>query len=231
VVIVFWLGVWQLIALAAGSPIIVATPVQTATALVHLVGTAGFWGPLLASLGRIALGLVAGAVAGAALGALPWPWAQALVEPIVRVARAVPVVSFVIVILLWWGPDQLTVVVAALMTAPVIFAAVREGLAARSPALTEVARIYGAGRADFFREVTWPAVVPFLRAAGQVSVGLAWKAGVSAEVIGLPAHSIGERMYQARLTLATADVLAWTVTLVALAWAGERAVAILLRRV
>jgi ATPase subunit of ABC transporter with duplicated ATPase domains len=59
---------------------------------------------------------------------------------------------------------------------------------------------------------------------------MAWKAGVSAEVIGLPSGSIGERLYQAKLYLATGDLFCWTGVIVALSFGFEKLVLHLLAR-
>jgi NitT/TauT family transport system permease protein len=75
-----------------------------------------------------------------------------------------------------------------------------------------------------------PAVLPHLLAACQVGVGLAWKSGITAEVIGLPQGSIGERLYQAKIFLSTADLFAWTIVIIALSFLFERVVRALLTR-
>lgn len=229
---VFWLVVWQLVAMAVGHEYLLASPVQVGGALLRLLPTAEFWRSLAISSVRIAAGLILGVGIGIAFAALAHvsAWANTLLGPFFRALRAVPVVSFVILVLIWTGPNALTVVAAAVMVAPVVFAAVQAGLAARNRELSEVAQVFGAGFADRFWAVTWPSVAPYLASAVHTAVGLAWKAGVAAEVIGLPAGSIGGRLYDARLTLATADVLAWTVVIVLAAWCFERVVLALFRR-
>jgi len=230
--VAFWLLVWQLVAMAVGHEFLLASPLQVGAALLRLLPTAAFWRTLATSALRIAAGLSLGLFLGIALAALAHlsSWADLLLSPFFRALRAVPVVSFVILVLIWTGPNALTVAAAAIMVAPVAFAAVQAGLAARSLELSEVAQVFGAGFVDRFWAVTWPGVVPYLASAAHTAVGLAWKAGVAAEVIGLPHGSIGERLYDARLTLATADVLAWTVVIVLAAWVFERVVLAIVQR-
>ena len=47
-----------------------------------------------------------------------------------------------------------------------------------------------------------------------MALGLTWKAGIAAEIIGIPDGSMGEMLYNAKLYLATADLFSWTVTIV-----------------
>ena len=58
---------------------------------------------------------------------------------------------------------------------------------------------------------------------------MSWKAGVAAELIGMAVGTVGERIYQAKLLIETADLLAWTVLVVAASWACERVLVWLLR--
>ena len=55
-----------------------------------------------------------------------------------------------------------------------------------------------------------------------MALGLCWKAGVAAEVIGLPAGTIGERLYTAKIYLQTPDLFAWTAVILALSAIFER---------
>ncbi len=75
-----------------------------------------------------------------------------------------------------------------------------------------------------------PSVKPFFLSATSVALGLAWKAGVAAEVIGIPTGSIGEMLYQAKLYLETADLLAWTVMIVITSVAFEKLFMLLTRK-
>jgi NitT/TauT family transport system permease protein len=67
-------------------------------------------------------------------------------------------------------------------------------------------------------------------AACSLSLGLSWKAGVAAEVMGLPPGSIGEQFYQARIFVDTAGILAWTVVVVAFSFLFEKAFLAVLQR-
>ena len=81
-----------------------------------------------------------------------------------------------------------------------------------------------------YKKIIGLAVLPFLLAGCATSLGMSWKAGVAAEVIGVVAGSLGERLYDAKIYIQTADLLAWTVVIVALSALFERLVLVLLRR-
>lgn len=225
-VVAFWLAVWQGAAVAAGSDLLLAGPVDVLVRLVELAGTGDFWATVGRTAGRIATGFAAAAVLGvlAAAVAAGSRVVDALLGPFMTAVRAAPVVSFIILVLLWVDSGRLATVVSLLMVLPIVYANVREGIRNRDPALLEAAAVFDVPWLRRVPAVDVPAVLPYLLAACRVGVGLAWKAGVAAEVIGLPDGTVGERMYQAKVLLSSADVLAWTVVVVLASVATERLV-------
>ena len=66
-----------------------------------------------------------------------------------------------------------------------------------------------------------PHTLPYFLSACKSSLGLAWKAGIAAEVLALPALSIGKQLNESKLYLETTDLFAWTVVVVLLSLALE----------
>lgn len=230
---VFWLAMWQAAAVAVHRDFLLASPLQVASTLVDLAPTADFWATVGWSLGRIALGFAGAAVIGAALAisAAAWPIAKTLWEPAIAAIRSAPVVSFIILLLLWTDSSHLPVFTSLLMVLPVMYANVLQGIAQRDKAMLEAAAVF---RVPFRRRlvaIDIPAALPFLAAACRVGVGLAWKSGIAAEVIGVADGSIGERLYEAKVFLDSAELFAWTIVIVLLSVACERLVIRALRSV
>jgi NitT/TauT family transport system permease protein len=64
--------------------------------------------------------------------------------------------------------------------------------------------------------------MPYFRTAVSLGLGLCWKAGVAAEVIGLPAGSVGEQLYNAKVYYMMPDLFAWTAVIVLVSVVFER---------
>jgi len=230
--VAFWLVVWQVGAWAVGHQVLLVSPGRVLARLAELAPTGPFWATVGYSLGRIGLGFCLAVVLGfgLALAASLNPWLAALVDVPVRAIRSVPVVSVIILILIWASAAWLSVTVSCLMVLPIVYANAAEALAQPRAHLDELARVFALPWVRRWWAITLPGLLPYLVAACRVGAGLAWKAGISAEVIGLPRGSVGERLYQAKLYLSSADLFAWTVVVVALAFACERVVLWLLGR-
>jgi NitT/TauT family transport system permease protein len=157
------------------------------------------------------------AVTGAA-----WPVARALWQPAIAAIRSAPVVSFIILLLLWTDASHLPIFTSLLMVLPVMYANVLQGILQRDKALLEAATVFRVPLRRRIPAIDIPAMLPFLAAAARVGVGLAWKSGVAAEVIGVATGSIGERLYEAKVFLSSTDLFAWTIVIVVMSVACER---------
>jgi len=220
------------IAMVVNQAIVVASPIQVLGALGRLVATGPFWHTAWTSFWHISTGFALAICLGTLLTwvATLHRFVDALLALPIRAMRSVPVVSFIILLLIWGGSAWLSTIVSCLMVLPVAFDNIGVGLRETPVELHEMTHVFKVPPWRAFRAVTVPAVLPFLIAACRVGVGLAWKSGVSAEVIGLPTGTIGERLNMAKLYLATGDLFAWTVVIVALGLGTEKLVSWLLTR-
>lgn len=226
---VFWLLVWQLaaMALAAAYPhgeLLLASPLASLARLGELAVTAAFWQAVGWSACRILGGFLLSCVTAAALASLAarYPRAEELLAPLVAAVKATPAASFIILALVWLDSRQLPLFIAFLMVFPTVYLNLLEGIRQTDGKLLEMAQVFRVPLSRRLRGIYLPQVLPYFRSAASLGLGLCWKAGVAAEVIGLPAGSMGERLYTAKIYFQTADLFAWTAAIVAVSAAFER---------
>ena len=229
-----WVILWQTAAVFLGHDgLFLATPVQTVHALAALVPTAAFWQRICFSALRILAGFLLAVAGGLLLGACGarWRWVQIFIDPAMQLIRAMPVASFVILALLWVRSANLSVIVSFTHVLPVVYAGVQGGIADTDPQLLEMARVYRLPLTARLRYIWLPGLFPSFCESCIAAMGMCWKSGVSAEVIGLPDHSVGDALYRAKITLSTPDVFAWTLVIVLLSALLSALAAHLLRAV
>ncbi len=224
-----WLGVWQAagMALAALYPhgdLLLATPVEAARRLGEMALTAAFWQTVALSAGRIFGGFAIACVLAVVLAAAAarWRWVRELLYPAVAAIKAVPVVSFIILALVWLESRQLSLFISALMAFPPVYLNVLTGITTADTQLLEMARVFRVPLRRQLRDIYLPHVLPYFRSAVSLALGLCWKAGAAAEVIGLPAGTVGENLYNAKVYFQTPDLFAWTAVIVAVSVAFEK---------
>ena len=128
--------------------------------------------------------------------------------------KTIPVASFIIFVLIWFSSQNLAVLISFLMVLPVIYTNVLDGIRATDPQLLEMAQVFQIPTARKIRYLYVPQVMPFFQSGCSVALGLCWKSGIAAEVIGMPQGSIGEKLQQAKVYLDTPDLFAWTLVII-----------------
>lgn len=228
----FWLAVWQCAAMAIGQEVFLVSPVQALRTLLELLPQAAFWRRAAFSSGRILLGFGLGAAAGTLLAAAAElsPLADTLLAPVMQLVKATPVASFIILALVWVRGSSLSVLISFLMVLPVLCGAVRTGIRGADVQLREMARVFRLPLGRRLRAIWLPAVLPAFRQGCSVALGICWKSGIAAEVIGLPNGSIGDALYRAKITLSTGELFAWTFVIILLSTGFEKLFLALLDR-
>jgi len=230
--VLVWLIIWQLVSMGLDSDLLLVSPAKAVYRLGQLMCEAVFWRSVAFTLSRILAGFLLAAAAGSALaaGAFRHRRLWELLAPVMLVMKSVPVASFIILALIWFSPGNLSVLISFLMVLPVIYTNVYSGIQSADRQLLEMAWVFRLSKLRMVRYIYLPHVLPFFYSACSVSLGMSWKAGVAAEVIGIPKGSVGERLQQAKVYLDTPDLFAWTLVVVITSLFFEKVVLFLIKR-
>lgn len=226
IVLLFWIGIWALASLKVGQELLIPSPLTVLKHLIAIIKGGSFFTILLTSLLRVLGGFVFGCLFGVVLAVISAPseWIRALLKPIVRIASSVPVTSFSILAMLWIPYTYVPVFIAGLLVTPLIYGNVTTGINETDPSLLEVGKIYRFSRTKMLKFIYIPSVLPYFYSGAVTALGLAWKAGIAAEVLSLPKNAVGAQMYYSKLYLETADLFAWTAVVVIFSYIFEKLV-------
>ncbi len=225
------IALWHAVSLIVGMDMLLASPLKVLQRLGTIWREKDFLSTVLYSLGRIFGGFLLAFLLGIGL-ALPagrFRTLEILLWPYVVTIKSVPIASFIILCLIWFTYSQMTVFIAFLIAFPVIYTNVLQGIRSTDPQLLEMAQLFRVRGIRKLFYVQLPGIMPFLTSACGVAIGMAWKAGVAAEVIGVINGSIGQKLYDAKVYFQNADLLSWTLIIILLSVAGEKLFVLLLR--
>lgn len=199
-------------------------------ALAANAATGAFWEALGGSGASILSSTLAACATGTLLGLLAarWEALASFLAPPIHLMKAAPIACVAVILLLIAGSEAATGIVVAIVALPPFYFAAREASENQPTELHELLTVYRAGHLRRFLAVTWPACLPFFQAAAKTAVAMAWKAGVTAELLSLRSLTIGEAIYRAKLSLDMANVLSWLIVIIALSWLCEKAAVALL---
>ena len=229
--IAFWVGLWWIAALLVGKEGIRPTPDRVCVSLWE----ACLDGQLFLRAGKSLLGIAAGYLAGVTVGFLlsfataRVGFLHTLFSPLLTVVRATPVASFILILWVFFARETVPAVSVMLIVTPIVWANCETGFLSKDKKLSEVARVYSFSFVKSLRYLYLPSVYPYFRTALLTAMGMAWKAGVAAEVLCTPDGTLGQMIWASKRDIQTADLFGWTVVVIAVCCALEKLLGLLLK--
>ena len=223
--VAFWILLWHFEYLAVGQTILVPSPLSVFKRLFELCAESSFWLSVATSLLSVISGLFLGTVLGIILAVLTAksPLLKNLFSPVLHVIKATPVASFIILAILWLSVENVPAFTAMLIVLPTVWANTEKGILSVDNDLLQMGKAFGLSAKEIFARITVPSVKPFFTAALNSAVGMAWKAGIAAEVICPHGKSMGAALHDSKIYFETVDTFAWTVAVIILSVALEKA--------
>lgn len=232
VAVVIALLVWQVAAMLIGEHLLLVTPITVVKRLFSLLTEADFFRTIIYSFLRIVSGFFLGLLIGSLMAILAGRFhiAKIMFWPYMVTIKSVPVASFIILCLIWLTSSSLSIFISFLMVLPIIYTNILQGIESTDQKLLEMTQVYRVSWLKKLKYIYLPQIKTYLISACSVALGLAWKSGIAAEVIGVSFGSIGEKLYESKIYYSTADLFAWTVIIVLLSVGFEKIVLFLIKR-
>ncbi len=222
--VVFMLAVWKLLALHFNSALIVPHPERAFVTVLGLFAEKDFASTVGNTILRGMLGFALSFIFGVAFGSFAGTNAKfdAFLRPILVAVRSIPVISLILLALIWLSPGSVPVFIAMLTMFPFICTNVGDGVKNVDKSLVEMAQIYKVGKGRIMREVYMPAITPFIFSGVSSAMGIGWRAIVIGEVLSQPQYGIGSKMQAAQIFLNVDAVIAWTIIAVLISYCFEK---------
>lgn len=231
-IIAFWILLWQFASMIIDNHILLVSPFDTIHALSGLVVSTSFWGSIWFSFARISLGFFLAFFAGLCTGTMAYwkPIIDDLLAPPIHFMKSIPVASFVILALIWTGSENLSVFISFIVVYPMIHVNTLAGLRSTDRKLLEMAQIFQVPIWRQAMSIYRVSLYPYLASAMKTALGMGFKSGIAAEVIGVPEGSIGEGLYMSKIYLSTAELFAWTLVIICVSVLFEHVFLFLLKQ-
>ncbi len=232
IIAVIWLGIWQILSAVAGLSVLLPSPAETLTEFFKIAATPEFWLSALYSVIRITAGFFLGVILGS-ITAVASAFSKTVNEfltPIIQIIKATPVASFIILAIVWIKTNNVPSFISMLMVYPIVWTNVKTGINETDKNLLEMSDAFTVPKSKKFMKIYVPSVKPYFISAVTTSMGLAWKAGIAAEVICNPKLSIGGEIYSSKIYLETPKLFAWTAVVILMSISLERIMLFIMKR-
>lgn len=219
-----WIALWYALAAVADKSYVLPYPHEVAARFVSMCREKSFILSALNSLLHIFSGLVLGVLTGLICGTVSAvsDTAGSFLAPLSAVIKAAPVASFILLFYMFAPRDVIPTVISALIVIPLVWKNVSAGLQSADWQLLETAKVFRMKNSVRIRYIYLPAVKPHFVSSVLTGSGLAWKAGIAAEVICSPDGTIGYYLCKSRTNFDTAGLFAQTAAVIIISFALEK---------
>lgn len=224
---------WQIISRIVDLDFVVPPVDRVVAKILILIRNVEFLHIVFFSVSRIFVGSIIGITLGTLFGVLSGRFAtfKTLFEPYFLVIKAVPVASFIIILLVWLSSKNLSIFISAIVVFSPIYSNTITGFQQTDKKLLEMAKVFKLTSFKKIKFIYLPSIYPVFMSALTLALGNAWKAGIAAEIIGLPDGSIGNELYKAKIYFETADMFAWTFLIAIFSFIFEKLLVVAVKRI
>jgi len=224
--VICMLVVWKILSLHLRSDFVLPSPEKTLVTTLTLFGNTGFLATVGTTILRGLTGFIISGILGIAAGIITGinPNINAFLQPILVTIRSIPVISIILLALIWFHPGAVPVFIGMLTMFPFITTNVSDGIRSIDSELVVMATFYKISRKRIIRELYIPAIMPFIVSGASSALGIGWRAIIIGEVLSQPEYGIGTMMQNAQTFLNVDAVIAWTIIAVLISFIFEKTI-------
>jgi len=222
-IILFWIFVWEILSLIIAQEIYLPSPHAAFSALMNLLISKDTYITIYYSTYRTLAGFFLSCVFGIFLGIISGihKTVYNLLNPLIVIIRTIPVMSIIIIAIMWFKDTNVPIFVAFLMCFPIIWTNTVSGILSTDVKLLQMCEVYKIKKSRIISSVYFYSSLPYIKAGMVSALGIGWKVTSAAEVLSLPKYSIGRFLYDSKVYLEIPDLFAWTIIIVSLSFLFE----------
>lgn len=217
---------WQAFAVMAGQPELIPSLPRLARTLGELLVSDGFYQSVGATLCRGILGMSLSLVCAIGMAGLfaRFEWVHELFRPLLAIMRSIPVISFILLALIFLNPESIPLMIAFLTMFPLLTENLTRGILGLRPGLSIMARQFRIKRSNVLCQIIYPQLKPFLYSGLASATGFGWRAIIMGEVLSQCTAGIGSEMKRAQNFIAVPELLAWTIIAVLISFLFDKGI-------
>lgn len=216
--------VWQLLSWQMAQPQLIPSFPDLIRALLRLVYTPGFLVSIGTTCLRACVGLLL-SLAAASITAFLLNRSEGirlLFMPWLSLLRSVPVISFILLALIFLNQEMIPLLIAFLTMYPLLTENLLKGLMNRRDSWKMLARQFHLNAWNRLFQINYPQLKPYLFSGLASAVGFGWRAIIMGEVLSQCVDGIGKRMKEAQVFIDVPELIAWTLVAIVLSWLTDK---------
>ena len=215
---------WQMIAWQIDKPELIPGIPRLAGSIVRLLGTEEFYYSIGITCLRTLSGLVLSLLSAMVVAWLMarHAWVSALFRPWLGLMRSIPVISFILIALIFIHPEGIPLLIAFLTMFPLLTENLSQAFQHFRPGYNQMARLFHLSGYNRLTQIYYPQIKPYFFSGLSSAMGFGWRAIIMGEVLAQCTAGIGGAMKRAQLFIDIPQLLAWTGVAILLSWLSDR---------
>jgi NitT/TauT family transport system permease protein len=223
--IAIWLVLWEALYLIINKDIYLPSPKSVLYTVFDIIEDENFLRIIASTLLRVIGSFTVSAILGISTGFFCGlnDKIYHIFEPLILLIRSTPIISVIIIAIIWFKSDYVPVFTGLLICYPIIWTNMVQGIRETDSKLIEMCKVYKIKPFQVFQKVYMPSAKPYIKAGFTTSMGLAWKVVATTEVLSMPRYAIGigNKLHDARIYLEIPELMAWTMIIILFSYIFE----------
>ena len=221
--IFFWLILWWLLSITINQPLLLVSPIIVFNKIINIILSNSFITIIISSISKITIGLFSATLTGIIFAYISNKnkYIKPLISSLILTIKSIPVASIIILILIWVSSANISIIISYMMVLPIIYQNILIAFDNLDNKLIEMANIFNINKYIKYRYIYISQLLPYFTSATITSIGFSFKAGIAAEIIGLPTNSIGTSLYESKIFFDIPSLFAWTIIIIILSYLYE----------
>lgn len=137
-------------------------------------------------------------------------WLYNLFRPLLTTLRSIPVISFILLALIFLHPESIPLLIAFLVMFPLLTENFTKGILNLQQAYSDMAKTFLIRSRNKLLHIYYPQLKPFIFSGLASAMGFGWRAIIMGEVLAQCTYGIGSEMKRAQLFIEVPELIAWT---------------------
>lgn len=218
ITIILLLALWLISAEIVDNPIKLPSLWDVIQTMISQAFSFSFYKAFAYTIWRGLSGLMIAGVCGLGLGMLSGlnPKFEAYFAPIYLILKSIPNISYILIVLIWTSNDFAVKTISFMIIFPMVYINILTGMKSLDKDLMDVLKLYPQGLFTEITRVYLPLLSSFILASVSNGLGLAFKVGIMAEIIGSVSPGIGRLFQIYRINVDMVSTFALTIWVIGL---------------
>lgn len=209
---------WLIIAEIVDNPIRMPSVFDVIAAMISQASSITFYQAFFYTVYRSLSGLFVAGILGIALGMMSGlnKKVEEYFSPIYLVLKSIPNISYILIVLIWTSNDFAVRTISFMIIFPMVYINILTGMKNLDKDLMDVLKMYPQGFIYELIHVYIPMLSSYIIASISNGLGLAFKVGIMAEIIGSVSPGIGRLFQIYRINVDMVSTFALTIWIIIL---------------